>query len=150
MKTIACIFLVISALTASAQNWAALYIGPNTNGVPTNYPVSARWLGTNTAVQAGEVRVTDAQLKALVSAGEAAYRASTEAARSNALWSAQAKLDADMADFLAKMDKIETWIDRTSGTNSLSNSQRDNAINDICQTFKKLRPILKSLYQQSQ
>lgn len=119
------------------------YGAGNSQGLPQYWPQIVQ-PGTN--APSGFVLLTQAQLDSIVATNQAAYTAW----ESNKTATAQAKLDADMADFLAKMDKIETWIDKTQGTNTLSNNQRDNAINDICQTFKKVRPILKRLYEQAQ
>jgi hypothetical protein len=39
--------LLLSTLLANAQNWAVWHIGPNTNGIPTNFPVRVEDIGTN-------------------------------------------------------------------------------------------------------
>lgn len=140
------IFLLAISPELYAQNYSVKLYGSNPSGIPENWPERVQPIGGGTNVTAPYVLMSASVLDNCIATNKAAYTAW----ESNQTYSAKAKLDADLADFLTKMDKIETWIDKTSGTNSLSNNQRDNAINDICQTFKKIRPILKNLYQQSQ
>lgn len=148
------LFLILfMALSSMAQddtnapppppNYAVKFYGANTNSIPQFYPAQMASIGTNSAVSDGWFLFTQAQLDDLIATNAAAFRV----ANSNMLVSARTRQDADLADFLAKMDKLNVWIDRTSGTNSLSNAQRDSAINDICQTFKKLRRALVNLYK---
>lgn len=147
MKTL--IGLLLTAFAALAQdanpppNYAVQFYGTNALGYPFYWPQRTESIGTNTTADAPWVVLTQAQLDQIVATNKTAF----EAAKSNRLAAAQAALSANLADFLAKMDKIEAWMDKTSGTNTLSNNQRDNAINDICQTFKKLRRVLVGLYQ---
>lgn len=137
------LILLLFPIAVAAQNCAVKFYGTNVSGIPEYWPRQVQAIGTNTVVAPPFVLMTQEQLNDCVITNQPTY----DKWSSNQTYAAQAKLDADLADFLAKMDKIETWIDRTSGTNSLTNAQRDSAINDICQTFKKLRRALVNLYK---
>lgn len=143
--------LLLTAFTALAQtatnapppNYAVkFHSGTNWTG-PTYWPKAYETIGTNTVVEPGWTVYSESNFLVLLATNKVAFDA----------WHAQqaainaANLASDLADFNSKLDKIESWIDKTSGTNSLNNAQRDNAINDVCQAFKKLRKVLVKIYQ---
>lgn len=129
------------AQSAPENKVAVKFYGTNSAGLPQFWPHIVQ-PGTN--APAGFVLLAQAQLDTIIATNRPAYLAW----ESNQTAQAQAKLDASLQDFLAKMDKIDLWIERTSGTNTLSNNQRDAAINDLAQTFRKLKPILRKLVEQ--
>lgn len=134
------IVLLFSANALMAQ-YVAVVFNSQSSGAPTNLWAECYYQAT-TNTRPPQVLFTVEDFNAYMATNMASFMSW----QTNAV-NPQFKLQQDLADFLAKMDKIETWIDKTQGSNSLTNAQRDNAINDLCQTFKKLRPVLKEIYK---
>lgn len=135
------LLLIFASMSVQAQSVAVKFYGTNNAaGLPPFWPQVVQ-PGTN--APSGFVLLTQAQLDNIIATNQPAY-ASWE---SNKTYVAAAKLSDDLADLITKLDKVETWIDKSSGTNTLSANQMNNAINDICRAFKKLRPVLRELYK---
>lgn len=138
MRTL--IVLLFSASSLLAQTFIVQFYGTNSIGIPAYWPKQVQ-PGTN--APPGFVILTKLDLDQIISTNQPAYRAW----ESNKTAQAEQKSADDFADLMAKLDKVESYIEKSSGTNSLSANQMNNAINDICRAFKKLRPVLKDNYK---
>lgn len=133
--------------TLNAPNrYAVMFNGTNDVELGQYFPVNIQLLTEASNPPAPAMLMTYAQITECQRTNYTAY---SPVLNSRYLL-AQRKQADDWADFVAKLDKLETWIDKTAGTNSLNNAQRDNAINDICKAFQKVKPILKDAYKAQQ
>lgn len=60
MKGLFCALIGLLALPVSGQNWAIWYVGPNTNGLPTDFPARVEDVGTNSSWPGADMVCTNA------------------------------------------------------------------------------------------
>lgn len=127
MKSILSLFLCLLGVCVSAQNFAIWFLGPNTNGIATNWPASTTPIGTNTVCAGADAIMTWPQVRAL----QNSLRAGMDAWQSNQTYQA--------AQVIANRQALVTQI-----------TQRMNAWQDFLGTPQSANSNFATIAQASQ
>lgn len=134
-------FLILTVVSVSGQNFAVRYWGTNDPYIPTNWPRLVQPIGTNTFAAGADAVMTQTQLDALNSSLRAQYD-SLQSTKSNAV---QTAIDANIASLKTAYSNLQWAADNFDRATNVTNLRI--AVKACGDTLLKLKPVLVDMYK---
>lgn len=146
MKTLC--LLILTVTLAQAENVAVWFVGPNTNYLPTNYPVASKRIGEATSFPGAHAVMTIEEFRAL----KASLLPAWQLVESNRLWQAENAVAVRRQAFETATARLADWekflgTPQNSASNLVNIAQASQWAREMIWLQKRLIQAMRPLYK---